>query len=185
MLTTLLAAIAFQSPNLDKPVTLRTVAKPVADVLADVTSQVGFRFEASQVRDWPIIVSVKSFRAGDLLERIAEVTDSEWVKERDRWVLTRSAARVKKAVEIELADRAARLKPVVDALPTEMSDEDIAATLKIQTRPPEDRWRRVLLHPSLELHVREPGGEPDLALEEAVELLVRLAQPVIDRLDES
>lgn len=66
-----------------------------------------------------------------------------------------------------------------------MSDEDIAATLKIQTRPPEDRWRRVMLHPSLELHVREPGGEPDLALEEAVELLVRLAQPVIDRLDES
>lgn len=66
-----------------------------------------------------------------------------------------------------------------------MSDDDIAAMLKIQTRPPEDRWRRVLLHPSLELHVREPGGEPDLALEEAVELLVRLAQPVIDRLDES
>jgi DNA-binding transcriptional MerR regulator len=66
-----------------------------------------------------------------------------------------------------------------------MTDEEIAGTLKIQTRPPEDRWRRVLLHPSLELHVREPGGEPDLALEEAVELLVRLAQPVIDRLDES
>jgi DNA-binding transcriptional MerR regulator len=65
-----------------------------------------------------------------------------------------------------------------------MTDEEIAGTLKIQTRPPEDRWRRVMLHPSLELHVREPGGEPDLALEEAVELLVRLAQPVIDRLDE-
>ncbi len=67
---------------------------------------------------------------------------------------------------------------------SDLDDEQIAATLKIQTRPPEDRWRRVQLHPSLELHVREPGGEPDLALEEAVELLVRLAQPVIDRLDE-
>jgi DNA-binding transcriptional MerR regulator len=65
-----------------------------------------------------------------------------------------------------------------------LTDEEIAGTLKIQTRPPEDRWRRVMLHPSLELHVREPGGAPDLALEEAVDLLVRLAQPVIDRLDE-
>jgi hypothetical protein len=127
MLTTLLAAIAFQSPNLDKPVTLRTVAKPVAEVLKDVTTQVGFRFEASQVREWPIIVSVKDLPVGQVLDRIAEVTDSEWVKERDRWVLTRSAARVKKAAEIELADRAARLKPAVDALPTEMSDAEIEA----------------------------------------------------------
>lgn len=125
MLTALLA-FALQGPDVSVPVTLRMPATPVSEVLSDVSKQVGFRFEASQVRDWPIIVSVKSLRAGDLLERIAEVTDSEWVKERDRWVLTRSAARVKKAVEIELADRAARLKPVVDALPTGMSDEDIA-----------------------------------------------------------
>lgn len=32
--------------------------------------------------------------------------------------------------------------------------------------------------------VREPGGEPDLALEEAVELLVSLARPVIERLED-
>lgn len=64
------------------------------------------------------------------------------------------------------------------------SDEEIASTLKIRTRPPEDRWRRIQLHPSLELMVREPGGEPDLDLEEAVELLVSLARPVIDRLEE-
>lgn len=66
----------------------------------------------------------------------------------------------------------------------ELSDEEIASLLKIRTRPPEDRWRRVQLHPNLELHVREPGGAPDLALEEAVELLVNLARPVIDRLGE-
>lgn len=65
-----------------------------------------------------------------------------------------------------------------------LTDEEIASTLKIRTRPPEDRWRRIQLHPSLELMVREPGGEPDLALEEAVELLVSLARPVIDRLEQ-
>jgi DNA-binding transcriptional MerR regulator len=65
-----------------------------------------------------------------------------------------------------------------------LSDDDIAAILKIRTRPPEDRWRRIQLHPSLELMVREPGGEPDLGLEEAVELLVSLARPVIERLED-
>lgn len=65
-----------------------------------------------------------------------------------------------------------------------LSDDEIASMLKVRTRPPEDRWRRIQLHPSLELMVREPGGEPDLALEEAVELLVNLARPVIDRLEE-
>jgi DNA-binding transcriptional MerR regulator len=65
-----------------------------------------------------------------------------------------------------------------------MTDDEIAGLLRIQTRPPEDRWRRVTLHPNLELHVREPGGEPDYRLEEAVDLLIKLAQPVIDQLQE-
>lgn len=65
-----------------------------------------------------------------------------------------------------------------------MSDDEIAGLLRIQTRPPEDRWRRVALHPNLELHVREPGGDPDYRLEEVVELLIKLAQPVIDRLED-
>jgi hypothetical protein len=122
-----LLILGVQAPDLARSITLRTVAKPVAEVLRDVSGQAGFTFGANQVRDWPIIVSVKGLPVGQLLDRIAEVTDSEWVKERDRWVLTRSAARVKKAVDLELADRAERLKPVVDALPTEMSDAEIEA----------------------------------------------------------
>jgi DNA-binding transcriptional MerR regulator len=66
----------------------------------------------------------------------------------------------------------------------QMHDDEIAGLLRIQTRPPEDRWRRVSLHPNLELHVREPGGDPDYRLEEAVELLIKLAQPVIERLED-
>lgn len=77
---------------------------------------------------------------------------------------------------LSLGDVRARLE--------QMTDEEIAGLLKIQTRPPEDRWRRVVLHPNLELHVREPGGEADYRLEEAVDLLIKLAQPVIDRLEE-
>lgn len=123
MLSVLLGLTAFQAPDLDKPLTLRRAAAPVSEVLAQVSKEVGFSFAVKEVRDWPIIVSVKSFRAGELLDRIAEVTDSEWVKEPERWVLTRSAARVKKSVDLENADRAARLKPVIDALPTELTQE--------------------------------------------------------------
>lgn len=75
------------------------------------------------------------------------------------------------------------IKEIRDRL-SRLSDEEIASSLKIRTRPPEDRWRRIQLHPNLELMVREPGGEPDLKLEEAVDLLVGLARPVIERLEE-
>lgn len=120
-----LLTLAAQSPDLGKPVTLRTVAKPVGEVLRDVSAQAGFTFVASQVREWPVIVSVKDLPVGQLLERLAEVTDAEWRKEAKQWTLERGPARVQKAIEIELADRAARLQPVVDALPTELTEEDL------------------------------------------------------------
>jgi DNA-binding transcriptional MerR regulator len=64
-----------------------------------------------------------------------------------------------------------------------LADEDIAAELRIETEPPEDRWRRIVLHPNIELHVREPGGERDRKLDETVAWIVDLARPVIDRLE--
>ncbi len=67
----------------------------------------------------------------------------------------------------------------------ELSDQEIAALLEVETAPPEDRWRRVLLHPDIELHVRERGGRGrDAALDDAVELIIGLARPVIDRLED-
>jgi hypothetical protein len=125
MLSVLLGLGAFQAPDLDKALTLRQAAAPVSEVLAQVSKDVGFSFTASEVRDWPIIVSVKALRAGELLDRIAEVTDAEWRKERDRWVLTRTAARVNRAADLEVADRAARLKPIIDTLPPRMSSQDL------------------------------------------------------------
>lgn len=66
-----------------------------------------------------------------------------------------------------------------------LSDKEIAAILEVETAPPEDRWRRIELHPDIELHVRERGGSRDLQLHDAVELIVSLVQPVIDRLEEN
>jgi DNA-binding transcriptional MerR regulator len=68
---------------------------------------------------------------------------------------------------------------------SDLTDREIAAILEVQTRPAEDRWRRVQLHPDIELHVRERAGrQRDPALEEAVDLIVRFAKPVIDQMEE-
>ena len=63
-----------------------------------------------------------------------------------------------------------------------LTDDEIAAELRIETEPPEDRWRRIVLHPDIELHVRERGGERDHKVDEAVDWIVGLARSVVDRL---
>ena len=63
-----------------------------------------------------------------------------------------------------------------------LTDDEIAAELRIETEPPEDRWRRIVLHPDIELHVRERGGERDRKVDEAVDWIVGLARSVVDRL---
>lgn len=64
-----------------------------------------------------------------------------------------------------------------------LTDQQIAALLEVETAPPEDRWRRVQLHPDVELHMRDHGKGRNPALEEAVDLIIGLARPVIDRLE--
>ena len=64
------------------------------------------------------------------------------------------------------------------------TDEEIADELEIRTEPEEDRWRRIILHPNIELHVRERAGqERDFRLARAVERIVKLAQVEIDDLE--
>jgi DNA-binding transcriptional MerR regulator len=61
-------------------------------------------------------------------------------------------------------------------------EADLAAMLQVETAPPEDRWRRVLLHPDLELHVRERSGrDRNYALEKVVETIVRQSEILIDQ----
>jgi DNA-binding transcriptional MerR regulator len=63
----------------------------------------------------------------------------------------------------------------------ELSDADIAAMLEIETAPPEDRWRRIELHPDIELHVRERSGKRrDYEFERQVDKLISLADVVLN-----
>ena len=67
----------------------------------------------------------------------------------------------------------------------DLTDEDIETMLNIQSRPTEDRWRRIQLPPDIELHVRERGGfEIDRALKRAVDLIVGYAHAVVDGLED-
>lgn len=64
----------------------------------------------------------------------------------------------------------------------DMRDAELAAMLEVETAPPEDRWRRVHLHPDLELHVRERGGRSrDYTFEKVVDLIVKQSEILIDQ----
>jgi DNA-binding transcriptional MerR regulator len=64
----------------------------------------------------------------------------------------------------------------------DMRDTELAAMLEVETAPPEDRWRRVMLHPDLELHVRERGGRNrDYTFEQVVDLIVKQSEILIDQ----
>lgn len=64
-----------------------------------------------------------------------------------------------------------------------LSDREIEAILDIQTEPEEETWRRIVLHPDIELHVRQTGRDRRESMDEAIELIVGLTRPVIDRLE--
>jgi DNA-binding transcriptional MerR regulator len=64
-------------------------------------------------------------------------------------------------------------------------DADLAAMLEVETAPREDRWRRLQLHPDLELHVREQGGRNrDYQLDKVVDTIVKQSKIIIDQLDD-
>lgn len=67
----------------------------------------------------------------------------------------------------------------------DLTDEDIEQMLSIQTRPAEDRWRRIQLHPDIELHVREHGDPVhDLMIDKMVGRIVGYARAVIEEFGE-
>lgn len=63
----------------------------------------------------------------------------------------------------------------------DLSDQEISLLLEVQTQPSEQYWRRIELHPDIELHVRQRHGESQ-EIERAVDLIVGLVRPVIERI---
>ncbi len=63
-----------------------------------------------------------------------------------------------------------------------LSTSDLEAHFAIATRAVEGRWRRVLFHPDLELHIREQS-EPDYQFERAVDLVIQYARFTLEQLE--
>lgn len=65
----------------------------------------------------------------------------------------------------------------------ELSIHDLEAHFAIASRPVEERWRRVRLHPDLELHVRA-RDDVDYRFERAVDQVMQHARFVFEQLGE-
>jgi DNA-binding transcriptional MerR regulator len=64
-----------------------------------------------------------------------------------------------------------------------LTQEKLADVLRVETAPPQDRWRRIHLHDDIELHVRERAGrDRDYDLERAVEEIAGHAEIVLAKL---
>ena len=63
-----------------------------------------------------------------------------------------------------------------------MTTFDLEAHFAISTRAIEGRWRRLLFHPGLELHIREQD-EPDYQFERAVDLIIQYARFTMEQLE--
>lgn len=63
-----------------------------------------------------------------------------------------------------------------------LTDADVAALVEVQEQPPEGIWRRVILHPDIELHVRY-RQPTDAAFERTVDLIIGMAGPLIERME--
>ncbi len=65
-----------------------------------------------------------------------------------------------------------------------LSQEKLADVLRVETAPPQDRWRRIHLHDDIEIHVRERAGrDRDYDLERAVDEIAGHAEIVLSKLE--
>lgn len=82
----------------------------------------------------------------------------------------------------ELKSENVPLEEIKDRL-RHLTASDLEAHFAIASRPIEGRWRRIVFHPDLELHIREQP-ETDYAFERAVDQIIQHARFVIEQLGE-
>jgi DNA-binding transcriptional MerR regulator len=63
------------------------------------------------------------------------------------------------------------------------STTDLEAHFAVRSGPEEERWRRVRVHPRLELHVREVGSDRDYRFEQALDQIVQHARIVLEHFE--
>ena len=63
------------------------------------------------------------------------------------------------------------------------STADLEAHFAVRSGPEEERWRRVRVHPRLELHVREVGSDRNYRYEQALEQIVQHAPIDLDHFE--
>lgn len=66
----------------------------------------------------------------------------------------------------------------------ELSPRQVAKLVQTEDQVLGEVWRRIALHPNIELHYRESPSGTDESIQEAVQLIVDLAAPIVHRLEE-
>ncbi|MCC7433177.1 MAG: hypothetical protein IT363_00720 [Methanoregulaceae archaeon] len=95
-------------------VTLSVSARPVGEVLAEVSRQTGIKLEAgNSVRGIPLFIEVKDMPTKVFLERLLKITDAEWDRREDTLILTRGNNRVRQAIDAEIRDRTPRVAEAI------------------------------------------------------------------------
>lgn len=85
--------------------------------------------------------------------------------------------------------RIAELKTEVTALDQIKERLDAASTAALEAHfavrsgPEEERWRRVRVHPRLELHVRESSSDRDYRFEQALDQIIQHARIVLEHFE--
>ncbi len=123
---------------LSSRITYSTVAIPASKLADQLSTKTGFRLEcAPQTKHEILVVRAREVKLQELLDRIAQATDGEWVRTPTGFRLERPAAKLRAEVDALIAARSAKFKTAIELLQkktTELPPFDDAAAKKLAER---------------------------------------------------
>lgn len=173
MITTLALISFLQTLGLDQKVDYRTVAKDVPLILADLRKQTGVKFDSRGIKNTPVVIVSKGLPLQTLMDRVAEVTDSVWSHESDRYILTRPPGRIQEARKREMRARGQRikddfLKPGRLPAPKLWTEEEARNLLEADRVEFEKNIRASKLDPSMQIGKRGVPSPAQMLLHEFI-----------------